>query len=80
MENRKKYNEIFTDVFSVDESRLDEQFDRNAISNWDSIHQLNLISYVEEVFDIMLDTEDVLNFTSYVRGIEILSTKYGINL
>jgi len=79
MENLKKYNEIFIDVFSVSETGLGELFTRNNVSNWDSIHQLNLISYIEEVFDIILDTEDILDITSYNNGQDILSGKYGIS-
>ena len=78
MENVKKYNEIFVEVFSVDLTDLNGKFDRDSVANWDSIHQLNLISYIEEVFDIMFDVEDVLGFTSYAKGKDILSSKYEV--
>ncbi len=78
MENLEKYNEIFKEVFSVGESDLNENFSRESTATWDSIHQLNLITYLEDEFDVMFSTDDSLDLTSYNKGKEILSSKYGI--
>ncbi|MFA7116518.1 MAG: acyl carrier protein [Bacteroidales bacterium] len=78
MKNLEKYKKIFTDVFSVEESKLNEQFTRDIVSNWDSIHQLNLIVSIEDNFDVMFDTDDSLSLTSYFTGIQLLSKKYDI--
>ena len=40
---------------------------------------VGLFSYIEESFDVMLDTEDILGLTSYSKGKEILVSKYNIN-
>ncbi|MBS5625952.1 acyl carrier protein [Butyricimonas virosa] len=79
MENVKKYNVIFMEVFSVGEEVLNDEFKQGNVENWNSIHQLNLVSYIEESFDVMLDTEDILGLTSYSKGKEILVSKYNIN-
>lgn len=79
MENIEKYNNAFMEVFSVEAERLNDDFVNKNVDNWDSVHHLALCSMVEESFDIMLDTEDLLAFTSYVKGKEILK-KYDINL
>ena len=79
MGNLEKYNEIFADVFSVNESVLNEQFTRETVNGWDSIHQLNLVSYIEEVFFFIFDTDDALALISYLNGKEILSSKYNIS-
>ena len=79
MENVKKYNVIFMEVFSVGEESLNDEFKQENVENWNSIHQLNLVSYIEESFDVMLDTEDILGLTSYSKGKEILVSKYNIN-
>lgn len=78
MTNLEKYNEIFADVFAVEQSEFNDSFSRENVENWDSIHQLNLISYIEDEFDVMFDSEDSLSLISYNRGIEILSKKYGV--
>lgn len=72
MTNLEKLNNIFAEVFSVDVSELNESFDKNSVDSWDSVHQLSLTSAVEDEFDIMLDAEDILGFTSYENAKEIL--------
>lgn len=51
----------------------------NEIPQWDSVGHMELITLIEETFDLLLDTEDILSFTSYERGIEILK-KYSVEL
>lgn len=79
MTNLEKLNNIFTEVFGVEESSLNADFDKNSVENWDSVHQLSLTSSVEDEFDIMLDAEDILEFTSYQKSKDILA-KYEIEL
>ena len=79
MTNLEKLNNIFCEVFSVDESVLKEDFDKNSVEGWDSVHQLSLTSAIEDEFDIMLDAEDILEFTSYDNAKNILA-KYEIEL
>ena len=75
MTNLEKYNSIFTEVFGVEASALNDSFGKDTVEEWDSVHQLNLISLAEEAFDIMLDPEDIMAFTSYVKGKEILANQ-----
>ncbi len=79
MNNIEKLNQIFSEVFSVDISSLNETFDKDHVEGWDSVHQLSLTSAVEDEFDIMLDAEDILEFTSYENAKTILA-KYDIEL
>lgn len=79
MTNLEKLNNIFCEVFSVDASALNADFDKNSVESWDSVHQLSLTSSVEDEFDIMLDAEDILEFTSYDNAKTILA-KYEIEL
>lgn len=79
MNNLEKLNKIFCEVFSVEESALNSNFDKTTVDGWDSVHQLSLTSSVEDEFDIMLDAEDILDFTSYDNAKAILG-KYEIEL
>ena len=79
MTNLEKYNAIFTEVFGVSADQLGDNFSKETVSEWDSVHQLNIISLLEETFDLMLDPEDIMACTSYNAGKEIL-TKQGIDL
>ena len=79
MTNLEKLNKIFCEVFSVEESALNSEFDKCSVEGWDSVHQLSLTSSVEDEFDIMLDAEDILEFTSYDNAKKVLE-KYDIEL
>lgn len=79
MTNIEKLNQIFCEVFSVEASALGTGFDNKAVDGWDSVRQLSLTSAVEDAFDIMLDPEDILEFTSYDNAKAILQ-KYDIEL
>ena len=79
MTNLEKLNNIFCEVFSVEASALNSEFNKCTVGSWDSVHQLSLTSTVEDEFDIMLDAEDILEFTSYDNAKAVLA-KYDINL
>lgn len=79
MTNLEKLNKIFCEVFSVEESALSNEFNNRTIDGWDSVRQLSLTSSVEDEFDIMLDAEDILEFTSYDNAKKVLA-KYEIEL
>lgn len=77
MNNLEKLNSIFCEVFSVDVSALAHDFDNKNVDGWDSVHQLSLTTEVEDAFDIMLDAEDILAFSSYENAKKILK-KYDV--
>lgn len=79
MNNLEKYNKVFEEIFEVPTSELNEDFNLENIDKWDSITQLSLVSEMEEVFDIMMDSDDILNFKSYNDG-KIIIEKYDIVL
>lgn len=79
MTNIEKLNKIFCEVFSADETALNENFNNCNVEGWDSVRQLSLTTAVEDEFDIMLDAEDILEFTSYDKVKKILA-KYEIEL
>lgn len=79
MENLEKYNNAFVQVFSVKSEELNDDYGKETVDEWDSVHQLSLIAELEEAFDIMFDPEDIMDMTSYVKGKELLS-KYDVAL
>lgn len=79
MNNLEKFNSIFAETFNVDASQLNDDFGIETVPNWDSVTQLSLVTAVEDEFNIMLDTDDILDFKSYPIAKEILK-KYQIEL
>jgi acyl carrier protein len=45
---------------------------------WDSVGHMTLIANLEDSFDIMMDTDDIIDLSSYEKGKEILSTHYNV--
>lgn len=79
MTNLEKYNDIFVQVFGADVAQLGDNYSKETVAEWDSVHQLNIISLMEEAFDLMLDPEDIMACTSYNAGKEILANN-GVEL
>lgn len=79
MTNLEKYNAIFQEVFGASVNQLGDNYSKETVSEWDSVHQLNVIALMEENFDLMFDPEDIMACTSYNAGKDILA-KNGIEL
>lgn len=79
MENLEKYNNAFVQVFGAKAEELNDNYGKETVDEWDSVHQLSLIAQFEDVFDIMFDPEDIMEMTSYAKGKEILK-KYEVEI
>ena len=79
MENLEKYNNAFVQVFGAKTEELNDDYGKETVEAWDSVHQLSLIAELEEAFDIMFDPEDIMDMTSYAKGKELLA-KYDVTL
>ena len=71
------YNKIFKEIFSLKEENLQE-LKYQDIPNWDSIGHMQLMAELEKAFEIELEIDDIIDFSSYQKGQEILQ-KYKIN-
>lgn len=79
MSNLEKYNKIFTETLEITEEEL-AGLTYQSIASWDSVGHMSLIASLESEFDIMFDTMDVIDFSSYEIGKEILSKEeYGVD-
>ncbi len=77
MKNKDKYIKIFIKSFSIDEKKFNEKIKYNDIPEWDSIGHMTLMSDLEEGFNISIDTDDIIDFSSFKKGIQILK-KYKV--
>ena len=71
MENYKKYCSAFSTTFSISEDKM-ENLEYNKIEEWDSIGHMALIAELEDSFEISMEMDDFIDFSSYEKGIEIL--------
>lgn len=77
MTNLEKYNKAFCDSFEITEDKL-AGLKYQQIELWDSVGHMTLVANLEDAFDIMMETDDIIDLSSYEKGMEILSQKYNI--
>ncbi len=77
MNNKEKYAKLFMETFEIPEDEL-TGLKYQDIPAWDSVGHMNLIAAIEDGFDIMMDTDDIIDFSSFEKGMEILSSNYDI--
>lgn len=78
MTNLDIYKQVFIESFNVNPDQLDSLVYR-SISGWDSVGHMVLISALEEAFSIMMESDDMINFSSYEKGKQIMK-KYNVDL
>lgn len=78
MTNLEIYNKAFMETFEIEEDKL-AGLNYQDIDAWDSVGHMALIAALEEAFDIMMDTDDIIDFSSYEKGKELLAKDdYGV--
>ena len=78
MTNQEKYIAAFVDALSVEagETAALVYGQSNA---WDSVGHMRLIANLEDAFGIMMEMLDIIDFSSFAKGREILR-KYDVDI
>ena len=74
-----KYSEIFKTALNISDDKLNKNLKYNEIDEWDSIGHMTLVAALEEEYKITLETDDIIDFSSFKKGMEILK-KYKVNI
>ena len=77
MINLEKYEQAFCESLEVSKDQL-MGLEYQQVTSWDSVGHMGLIAAIEDAFDIMMDTDDIIDLSSFEKGKEILTTNYGI--
>ena len=75
--NIEKYNQAFMTAFDIEVSIIGTDLKYESIQEWDSIGHMQLIAELEDSFEISMEMDDIIDFSSYNKGKEILM-KYNI--
>jgi acyl carrier protein len=78
MSNEEKLKQVFCTVLSLSENEINDDLEYNTISTWDSVGHMKLIAELEDTYGIMMDTDDIIDLSSYGKAKEILK-KYDID-
>ena len=71
--NLEKYKSAFFEAFELEEDYELKDLKYQSIDEWDSIGHMALMAELESNFDITIKTEDLIEFESYLQGVDILS-------
>ena len=76
MTNVEKLAKVFADTFGISEAET-KGLQYQGIEQWDSVGHMTLVAAIEDEFDIQLDTDDIIDMSSFEKAQEIL-IKYDI--
>tara|TARA_Y100000817_G_C16716480_1_gene481680 strand:+ start:95 stop:334 length:240 start_codon:yes stop_codon:yes gene_type:complete len=79
MDNKTKYENVFVKSFSINKKVLKKDLKYNTIPKWDSVGHMTMIGKLEDTFKITMEMDDIIDFSSFKRGIKILK-KYKIKI
>ncbi|CAG9295145.1 acyl carrier protein [Celerinatantimonas diazotrophica] len=72
-------NEVFAKALAVDVSLIHDSLQYQSIVQWDSVAHMQLIAAIEDSYDVMLDTDDIIEMSSVAKAREILAN-YGVTV
>ena len=78
MSNINKYNDAFCESFEIELDSL-EALQYQSIQAWDSVGHMALMATLEESFEIEMEIDDIIDFSSYKFGKEIMK-RYGVDI
>ena len=77
MTNNDKYLNAFINALEISAEEA-EGLKYQDIPSWDSVGHMTLIAEIEDAFEIMMDTDDIIDLSSFEKGKEILAKNYGV--
>ena len=78
MNNNEKLINAFTTALGIEAENVTDELTYNTIPQWDSTAHMVLIAEIENVFDVMLDTDDIIDLSSVAQA-KIILQKYDVN-
>lgn len=79
MDNANKLRTNFAQALGIEEGKVEDSLEYNSIPEWDSVAHMRMVAAIETAFDIMLDTEDIIDMSSFKKVKELVA-KYGVIL
>ena len=76
--NTEKLVAAFVEALQIKTAQVTDDLEYNSIKEWDSVAHMTLVAALEEQFDIMLDTDDIIDMSSVGKSKEILA-KYDVS-
>jgi acyl carrier protein len=75
--NNEKLVQVFSEALGIESEVVVDDLQYNTIKQWDSTAHMVLVSELEAAFDVMLDTDDIIDMSSVGKAKAILG-KYDV--
>ena len=75
--NTTRLKQAFVNALNIETTQVTDALTYNEIAEWDSTAHMILIAELEDEFDVMLDTDDIIDMSSFAQAKHILS-KYDV--
>ena len=73
MTNTEKLVVAFSEALGIDAKLVVDDLTYNTIPEWDSTAHMILVAELEKQFDLMLDTDDIIDMSSVAKAKQILA-------
>jgi acyl carrier protein len=77
MTNLEQLRSVFVESLGIDAAKVNDDLRYNSIPQWDSTAHMILIAQLEQSFNLMLDTDDIIDMSSFAQAKAILA-KYDV--
>jgi len=74
-----KLRDAFCEVLSLRADQITDETSYETTKSWDSIAHMALIATIDSIFDLTMDTDDLIEMSSYGKAKDILR-RYGISI
>lgn len=71
--NHPQLLELFASALAIDIESVTPDLAYGTIPEWDSTAHMILIAEIEDKFDVMLDTDDIIDMSSVTKADKIIS-------
>ncbi len=73
MTNQEKLVKAFSEGLGIEPGMVKDELTYNTIPQWDSTAHMMLIGALEREFDVMLDTDEIIDMSSVAKAKSILT-------
>jgi len=74
--NEKRLKQIFSEVLNLNANDITDNTSYE-VANWDSVSHMALIAAIENHYDIMLDTNEIIDLSTFAKA-KIILSNHGI--
>jgi len=79
MSETDRLRRVFRTALSLPGDHDVDSLEYRSIASWDSIAHMSLVAAIEDEFGIMLDTDEVLDLSTFGTAVSLLN-KHGVRV